>query len=88
MVFKVFGGERPSKPANALELGLSREVWKLLEDCWKTNRTSRLSIKDVSDRVTAAASACGILSTVGGIPRRYEDPDSDFTTFGGSLLRS
>lgn len=84
----VLGGERPSKPENALELGLSDEVWKLLEDCWQTDRTSRPSIKDVSDRVKIAASVCGIPSSVGGIPQRYDDPDSDFAQFGKSLLQS
>ena len=83
--FKVLGGERPSKPANALELGLSDEVWKLLEDCWQTDRISRPSVRDVSDRVKGAASVCGILSSVGVAPQRYEDPDSDFGEFGRSL---
>ena len=81
-VFRVLGGERPSKPGNALELGLSDEVWKLLVDCWRTDRFSRPSIRDVSTCVKGAASACGILSSVGSIPQRYGDPDSDFPQFG------
>jgi len=87
-MFKVLVGERPSKPANALELGLSDRVWKLLEDCWQLNRTSRPPIGGVSNRVKGAASLCGILASVGGIPQRYEDPDSDFVKFGMSLLQS
>jgi len=85
VVFKVLVGERPSKPANALELGLSDEVWKLLEDCWKTDRFSRPSVRDVSDRVKRAASVCGILSSVRDAPQQYEDSDSDFGEFGGLL---
>ena len=85
LVFEVLGGEKPSKPADALELGLSHNVWKLLEDCWQTDRTSRPSIKDVSARVEAAASVCGILASVGGILKIYEDSDSEFAKFGGSL---
>ena len=88
VVFKVLGGERPSKPANAPELGLSDEVWRLLEDCWRTERTLRPSIKDVLGRVRMGASVCGILSPVGGVTQRYEDPDSDFAKFGKSLPHS
>jgi len=86
-MFKVLVGERPSKPANSLELGLSDRVWKLLEDCWQLNRTSRPPIAGVSDRIKEAASLCGILASVGGIPQRHEDPDSEWTKFGRSLLQ-
>jgi len=86
VVFKVLGEGRPTKPANALELGLSDKVWKLLEDCWQTDRTSRPSTEDVLDRVKGAASVCGILSSVGGISQRYEDPDSDFAKFDQLFL--
>jgi len=83
VVFKDFGGEKPSKPTNRLELGLSDKVWELLEDCWKTERTLRPSVKDVLDSVKAATSVCGTLSSVRGVAlRRREDSDSDFTEFG------
>ena len=85
VVFKVVGGGRPSKPEDALKLGLSDDVWELLEDCWKTDHTSRPSVEGVLARVKAAASACGVLSPVGGVPQRYEDPDSGFAKFGRSL---
>ena len=85
MVFKVVGGGKPSKPANSLELGLSDKVWKLLEDCWQTQRTLRPSIKDVLTRVKTAASVCGMLCPVGGAPQRHEDPESDFNKFGKSF---
>ena len=88
MVFKVLGGEKPTKPANALELGLSDKIWKLLEDCWQSDRTLRPSIKDVLGRVRMGASVCGILSSVGGVTQRHEDPDSDFAKFGKSLPHS
>ena len=86
VVFKVVGGAKPSKPANALEAGLSDEVWKLLEDCWQTQWTLRPSIKVVSSRVRAASSLCGVLSPVGGVPQRHEDPQSDFDKFGRLFL--
>ena len=85
MVFKVLERERPSKPANALELGISDRVWKLLEDCWQADRFSRPLVRDVSDCVKGAASVCDILSSVGGVPQRYEDLDSDLGEFGMSL---
>jgi hypothetical protein len=84
VVFKVLGGGKPSRPANALELGLSDKVWKLLEECWRAERVSAIG-KDVLGRVKAAASVCGTLPPVGGVPQRYEDPDSDFNKFGRSL---
>jgi len=82
VVFKVLGGENPPKPTNAPELGLSDSIWKFLEDCWQTERTRRPLVKEVSGYVTAAASVCGMLSSVGGIPQQCEDPETDFTNFG------
>lgn len=81
----VLRGARPPKPTNALELGLSDEVWELLEDCWQTERQLRPSAKDVLGRVKLAASACGTLSPVGGVARRYEDLDSTLAKFGTFL---
>ena len=88
VVFKVLDGGKPSKRANALEFGLSERIWKLLEDCWQTERTCRPSVTDVSGRVKVVASVCGTLSSVGGIPRRCEDPETDFTNFGRLLPHS
>ena len=88
VVFKVVGGGKPSKPANALELGLSDRVWKLLEDCWQSERSLRPSVKDVLGRVKAAASVCGTLPSVKNIPKRYEDPESRLDKWGRSLSRS
>ena len=79
-------GEKPTKPTNALELGLSDEVWSLLEGCWQADRTLRPSIEDVSGRINAAASVRGMLSPVGSVPLRHEDPDSEFNKFDGLFL--
>jgi hypothetical protein len=83
-MFKVLGGGKPSKPTNALELGLSDKVWKLLEECWRAECTLRPSVKDVLGRVKAAASVRGTLSPVGDVPYRYEDPELDLNKFGRS----
>ena len=88
VVSKVLEGERPTKPANALELGLSDEVWKLLEDCWQPQRALRPSVKDVLDRVQRAVSVCGTLPPVGDVQQHYEDPESDSSKFGRSLPHS
>ena len=82
VVIKVLGGVRPSKPSDALGLGLSDEVWELLEGCWHTKHELRPLVRDVLICVRSAASACGILSPVGGVVQRYEDPDSGFNKFG------
>ncbi|KAF9781244.1 hypothetical protein BJ322DRAFT_1111962 [Thelephora terrestris] len=81
VMFQLLGGVRPSKPKNALELGLSDEVWKLLEDCWQTDRQLRPPVNDVLGHVRSAASACGTLPPVGGVARRDRDPASDFAKF-------
>ena len=80
------GGGNPPKPANALELGLSDKIWRLLEDCWQPRRTLRPSVKDVSSCVKAAALVCDTLPSVGGTPQQYENHDSGFTKFGGLSL--
>ena len=84
-MFKVMGGEKPLKPPNALELGIFDKVWNLLEDCWQFQPALRPSIEGVLGHIKAAASVCGILSPVGGVPQRYGDQESDFTKFGGSV---
>lgn len=85
VVVKVLSGERPPKPTNALELGLSDEVWKLLEDCWQTERKLRPLVKDVLACIKSAASACGTLSPVGAA-QLHEDPDSHFVRLGTHLF--
>ena len=79
IVFKVLGGEKPSRPANALELGLSDQVWGLLEKCWRIQSRCRPPVKYVLGHIKAAASVCGTLPPVGGVPERYEVPESSFS---------
>ncbi|KAF9781280.1 kinase-like domain-containing protein [Thelephora terrestris] len=86
VVFQVMGGVKPSKPSKALELGLSEELWELLEECWQTERQLRPQVNDVLGRVKSAASACGILFSVGDIKQRPDDPNSDFTKFDQLFL--
>ncbi|KAF9781364.1 kinase-like domain-containing protein [Thelephora terrestris] len=85
VVFQVMGGVKPPKPLNALEIGLSDELWELLDKCWQTKRQLRPQVNDVLSRVKSAASACGNLSPVGDATQRQEVSDSNFTEFDQSF---
>ncbi|KAF9645571.1 kinase-like protein [Thelephora ganbajun] len=43
----VISGERPPKPENAEEIGLTEVMWDLLEKCWREDRTKRPSISEI-----------------------------------------
>ena len=85
VAIKVLGGVRPPKPTNALDLGLSDKVWTLLEDCWQIERERRPPVQEVLVYVKSSALGCGILSPVGGVVQRHEEPDSDSTMPGTSF---
>jgi len=39
--------ERPERPAEATEVGLTDEMWKIAEDCWQADRDRRPQIAEV-----------------------------------------
>jgi len=41
VVLAVISGERPPKPYNAEEIGMTMVVWDLLIECWREDRTTR-----------------------------------------------
>jgi len=41
VVLAVVSGERPPKPENAEEIGMTEAVWDLMEKCWREDRTKR-----------------------------------------------
>ena len=43
----VISGERPAKPENAEEIGMTDALWNLLRECWKEDRTTRPDIRHV-----------------------------------------
>ena len=43
----VFLGERPPKPENAEEIGMTEAVWELLGECWREDRTKRPVISEI-----------------------------------------
>ena len=51
VLFKILRGERPSMPENAQEVGLTVEMWTLIESCWQQNPKKRPTIGEVSVRL-------------------------------------
>ena len=43
----VVSGERPPKPSNAEEIGMSEVVWDLLRECWREDRMTRPTIAEI-----------------------------------------
>ena len=50
VILSVISGERPPKPENAEEIGMTEAVWDLIRDCWKEDRTARPTITEVLKR--------------------------------------
>ena len=47
VVYAVVSGERPAKPENAEEIGITDVLWNLLTACWCEERTARPPITEV-----------------------------------------
>jgi len=43
----VISGERPAKPENMEEIGMTGVMWDLLGDCWREDRATRPDIAKV-----------------------------------------
>jgi len=46
----VIAGERPPKPENAEEIGMTEVLWELLVECWREDRTERPIIAEILGR--------------------------------------
>ena len=46
----VLKGERPEKPRNAQQIGLTGEMWELLESCWHQDPEKRPTMEEVVRR--------------------------------------
>ena len=44
---RILHGERPEMPGNAPEVGLTSEMWKLLESCWQQDPKKRPAMEEV-----------------------------------------
>ena len=47
VVLRISRGGRPELPANAQAVGLTGEIWKLLESCWQQNPKKRPTMEEV-----------------------------------------
>ena len=79
---------RSNKPRSASELGLSDELRKPLEDCWKTERKLQPSVKNVLDNVKSAASTCYAVPSVVGAAQLREYTYLDLNDSGMPLPAS
>ena len=49
--YKVIQGERPTKPPNANEIGISDGLWQLLTRCWDADYTKRPLIGEIFEQL-------------------------------------
>ena len=47
VVLRISQGGRPEMPENARAVGLTRDIWKLLESCWQQDTRKRPTIEEV-----------------------------------------
>ena len=50
VALRISRGGRPEMPGNAQAVGLTSEIWKLLESCWQQNPKKRPTMKEVVRR--------------------------------------
>ena len=50
VVLQISRGGRPTMPPNAQAVGLTGEMWKLLESCWQQNPKKRPTMEEVVRR--------------------------------------
>ena len=50
VIHAVINGERPPKPENAEEIGMTEAIWGLMEECWKEDRAERPVMPEVLRR--------------------------------------
>ena len=63
VVFRVILGIRPERPADATALGLSDEVWALMETCWCPQWQKRPRIRPVLDVLRTNLQSYGMFGT-------------------------
>ena len=73
IIHAVISGERPAKPENAEEIGMTKVVWDLLEECWKEDRTMRPNASDVLGRLRDGRTTADSTIEMGGSRRGDRD---------------
>ena len=51
VVFQILRGDRPKMPKNAREVGLTVEIWNLIESCWRQDPKRRPTIEEIVARL-------------------------------------
>jgi len=74
VVHAVISGERPPKPENAEEIGMTEAVWDLLRDCWKEDRTARPTATEVLRKFCEIAGEGKTDHTSEGFPVPLSNP--------------
>ena len=87
----VISGERPAKPENAEEIGITEVVWDLLRGCWGEDRTTRPNIDKVfkafskitheSENKTRGLSRYVATLTIAMAAPHHLTPPRSFTTY-------
>ena len=50
VIHAVVDGERPPKPENAEDIGMTEAIWELMRECWKEDRVERPVMPEVLRR--------------------------------------
>ena len=58
VVLRISRGGRPEKPENAQAVGLTDEMWKLLESCWRKNPNKRPAMEEIVRRLERFVAEC------------------------------
>ena len=73
----VIDGERPPKPKNAEEIGMTEAMWELMTECWKEDRAERPVMPEILRRFREITGEKKTIDTVAefGMPR-LDIPDN------------
>ena len=85
IMLAVLSGDRPIKPENAEDIGMTDVLWHLVEECWKENRSKRPSISTILGRFCEITGEKIIADTADMAGSRQDNGkrhsvDSQFTT--------
>ena len=69
IVYNVMTGVRPTKPANAEQIGFENGTWGLVEGCWVADSTRRPAIDQVLAHLTSVAAHSGVVDPTPDKPR-------------------
>ena len=54
-MFKVMNGERPARPAEAVGVGLTDDLWDLIKSAWAQDKQHRPPVETIVDFLLRAA---------------------------------